>query len=87
MDIEKKRAVIKAALLAATAGMAVTSAASAKAAGPSETASAEKANLVIGDVPWGEVIIGPIWEQKIQPKLIDAEATETRAANPSFWKW
>ena len=83
MEIEKKRAVIKAALLAATAGMAVTAAANAQASGSG--GGVEQSQLLVGEVPWGEVIIGPIWEQRNPPKL--THVTEAAATNPSFWKW
>jgi hypothetical protein len=90
MNIEKKRAAIKAALLAATAGMTVSAAVNASAASHGAP-TADKPMLVIGNVPWGEVIMGPVWEQKNPPPKPKVESSEVvqheAAAQTNFWKW
>lgn len=57
-QIERRRAAIKAALQAAVAGLAATT----SALGTTALAADDG-----GTPPWGEVIVGPIWEQANPP--------------------
>jgi hypothetical protein len=71
VHIEKRRAAIKAALQMATAGLAATASGLAgqvvKIAGEDDG----------GTPPWGEVIVGPVWEEKNpQLGLVLVEAAE-----------
>lgn len=52
-SLEKRRAAIKAALHAAVSGLAATT-----------SGLATQVGRLADDVPWGEVIVGPIWEQR-----------------------
>ncbi len=70
--VDKRRAAIKAALHAATANLAATASGLAAQAVP---------NITADDPPWGEVIIGPIWEEKNPEFQILREAAEL-----SFWE-
>ena len=75
MQMEKRRAAIKAALLSATAGLAATT----------SGLAAQTINLGAedgGTPPWGEVIIDPIWYEK-NPDLGDIFLG---AVEISFWE-
>jgi hypothetical protein len=63
-DLERRRAAIKAALNAAVAGLAATTSALATSALPADDG---------GTPPWGEVIVGPVWERANPPPGPKAE--------------
>jgi hypothetical protein len=77
-DLEKKQAAIKAALHAATAALAATSSGLVE---PSVVVAAGDGGAP-PPVPWGEVIIGPIWPERNPP---EREITITQSAEISFW--
>src|SRR5262245_54612082 len=76
LELDKKRAAIKAALHAATAGLAATTSGIL-----AQAVSLEPADGGTPPVPWGEVIIGPIWEER------NPERAETlrQSGELGFW--
>lgn len=73
-QIEKRRAAIKAALHSAVAGLAASTSSLA------EQAIFQTAGQDGGTPPWGEVIIGPIWEQADPPGNVIRQEAEL------FWE-
>ena len=72
LHLDKKRAAIKAALHSAVAGLAATT------SGLAQTVNVEGMH---SDTPWGEVIIGPVWEERVRD-----ESVLTQAAELKFWE-
>jgi hypothetical protein len=76
LNLERKRAAIKAALRAATAGLAATAVKQMSALDDG------------GTPPWGEVIIGPIWGERNPPEPPAPRPEIVQEADDTgFWKW
>lgn len=76
-QLEKRRAAIKAALRSALAGLAATTSGLVAQTGTAQALDDG------GTPPWGEVIIGPIWEERNPPEL---SHTIIEAAEIKFWE-
>jgi hypothetical protein len=76
-DFEKRRAAILAALHAATTGLATTTSGL---AGQAINSAADG-----GTVPWGEVIIEPIWQERNPRPEFGLDHTLKGSAEISFW--